>query len=229
MAALRKAIRSLGMFYEGLSGDDELKNASFHHTLFPYCTSFECPELGTTRTFRYKEHLEKTRLVFFGELTDDQLQICIKFVRQYSCDAHKHCASSGFAPKLRGFERLPSDWYMVVMDRLCGYEPLSAVPETEHLPQALFESIGMQLQTLHAQGLVHGDLRDSNIMVGKEDRTKFMIIDFDWAGAIGSAEYPPNVNRKGIQRPEGARDGLPILASHDNAMLQNIFHSRHQS
>ncbi|KAI5988677.1 hypothetical protein F5J12DRAFT_865256 [Pisolithus orientalis] len=127
--------------------------------------------------------------------------ICIKFVRSYSKAAHLHFASLGLAPRLRGFEELAGGWYMVIMDRL---------------------GIRGQLMTLHELKLVHGDVRDTNILVKTDDRTKVMIIDFDWAGKIDEVRYPPYVNYMEIWRPEGARDGNLIKADHDKEMLDAI-------
>jgi len=56
-----------------------------------------------------------------------------------------------------------------------------------------------------------------------ERKEDFMLLDFDWAGPIGEARYPMNLNRsEGIWRPAGARDGTLILADHDIEMLQRI-------
>ena len=40
----------------------------------------------------------------------------------------------------------------------------------------------------HEQGLVHGDLRDVNIL-GVGDH-QFWLVDFDWVGRDGEVEYP---------------------------------------
>ncbi|KAF8449232.1 hypothetical protein L210DRAFT_3524084 [Boletus edulis BED1] len=70
---------------------------------------------------------------------------------------------------------------MVVMDKLVGYDLLPDLPDVHRPPRSVFEAIGTQLKTLHARQLVHGDICDTNILVKNDDRTKFMIIDFDWA------------------------------------------------
>ncbi|KAG2737425.1 hypothetical protein P692DRAFT_20761819, partial [Suillus brevipes Sb2] len=170
------------------------------------------------------------RLVFFGTITDGEAEvaICIKFVSRYSRDAHMHCARSGVAPRLRGFERLPGGWYMVVMDRLAGYDVLADLSDDIYIPRAVFNAIRDQLKALHAQQLVHGDIRDTNILLKANDRTQYMIIDFDWAGVDKSMRYPAFVNHRDIQRPDGARDGLPIEAAHDDDMLGYIIAGRFQ-
>ncbi|KAF9232355.1 hypothetical protein BU15DRAFT_90679 [Melanogaster broomeanus] len=232
MAAFCKAVRTLKEHYEHLSSSlsvdgDGLANTSSHDLLFPYPTEFKSLDDESTNNIRYAEQLEedgkKTRLIFFGTLQEDpSVQICIKFTRRYSKEAHLHCAKLGFAPKLRGFEVLPGGWYMVVMDKLVGYDLLADLPDSDRLSGLVFETIREQLKTLHACQLVHGDVRDTNVLVKKDDRAKFMIIDFDWAGKIGDVRYPPYVNYMDVWRPEGARDGKLVEVAHDDEMLDAI-------
>ncbi|KAG1853978.1 hypothetical protein F4604DRAFT_1591359 [Suillus subluteus] len=232
MAAFRKAVKLLERYYETLPPESELTNTLSHPILFPYPTSFTSLDDGSKIYFKYTEQLDEDggmskRLIFFGTLTEGPV-ICIKFVRRYSQDAHLHCASSGFAPRLRGFEKLPGGWYMVVMDKLVSYDVLADLPHTDRLPRSVFEAIRKQLKTLHACQLVHGDIRDTNILVKKDNRTKFMIIDFDWAGVEEVVRYPPYVNYTKIKRPNDARDGLLVKAAHDDAMLDDIIDMRVQ-
>ena len=129
------------------------------------------------------------------------------------------CATLGYAPTLYGFKELPGGWFMVIMDRLSErkYCPLSK-------PTApLINNIRDVLKQLHQSNYVHGDLRDVNIIVSRSDETKFMLIDFDWAGKIGEVRYPPRVNRsRDLWRPDGAVDGALIQADHDMDMLNQI-------
>ena len=227
MAAFRKAVGTLKEHYERLSLSDGLVNTLSHDMLFPYCTEFKCLDDESTKKFRYTAQLDeggtKKGLVFFGTLQEDvTVEICIKFARRYSKEAHLHCAELGFAPKLRGFEELPGGWYMVVMDKIVGHDLLANLPETERLPRSLFEAIREQLKILHACHLVHGDIRDTNIFVKKDDRTKFMVIDFEWAGVEGVVRYPPYVNYTDMKRPNDARDGLLVKGAHDLFMLDDI-------
>ncbi|KAG2362927.1 hypothetical protein BDR07DRAFT_1357064 [Suillus spraguei] len=233
MAAFRKAIRSLERYYETSPPESELTNTLSHPILFLYPTSFTALDDSSETCFKYTGQLDEDegaskRLIFFGTLIDGPVEdaICIKFVRHYSREVHLRCASSQLAPRLRGFEELPGGWYMVVMDKLVGYDVLADLPSTERLPQSAFEPIREQLKKLHAENLVHGDIRDTNIFVKRDDRTKFMIIDFDWAGEENVVRYPPYVNYTKIKRPSDARDGLLIRAAHDDVMLNIIMDTR---
>ncbi|KAG1724832.1 hypothetical protein EDD22DRAFT_789834 [Suillus occidentalis] len=233
IAAFRNAVRTLERHYETLPPDAELCSKLSHPTIFPYPSSFRSLDDNRTIVFKYSEHLDgdggtSKRLIFFGTFTDgnDEVAICIKFVPSYSPDAHALCARSGVAPGLRGFERLPGGWFMVVMDRLVEYDILADLPVNIHVPRSVFDAIGEQLKTLHANGLVHGDIRDTNILLKADDRTKYMIIDFDWAGEDKVVRYPAFVNHRDVQRPPGARDGFPVEAAHDDAMLGYIIARR---
>ncbi|KAF8833879.1 hypothetical protein BDN67DRAFT_916066, partial [Paxillus ammoniavirescens] len=230
--AFRKAVRSLTQFYLQLVGEPAstlspptLSSPERRPTLFPHCTSFTSLDDGSQKRFRYKQQPHDDKLVFFGTLLEDtEVAICIKFVRRYSREAHSLCASLGFAPKLRGFEQVPGGWFLVVMDKLVGYKLLADLCDSpdSHPPESVFEAISDQLKHLHLGGFVHGDIRDTNIMLKEDDQKQFMIIDFDWAGKTGEVRYPPYVNGTDIWRPEGAHDGELIQAGHDDAMLNAI-------
>ncbi|KAI5995839.1 hypothetical protein F5J12DRAFT_855433 [Pisolithus orientalis] len=223
MAAFRNAVRSLGEYYEGPQ-----PGPATTPMLFPYRTYFTSLDGSEKKKiFRYKQQgKDERKLIFFGALIGEsgsEVPICIKFVRRYSREAHEHCAKLGFAPTLRGCETIPGGWFMVVMDDLQGYDTLDDVP---NLPESVFSEIESKLATLHAAGFAHGDIRDTNIMVKREDRTTFMIIDFDWAGKINVVKYPPYVNFVDIKRPGSARDGMPILKADDEWMLKQIISQR---
>jgi hypothetical protein len=75
---------------------------------------------------------------------------------------------------------------------------------------------------------VHGDIRDTNVMVRKDGEMGFMLVDFDWAGEIGVVRYPMNVNRaENLWRPDGASDGNVITAHHDIQMLEKMLLNTH--
>ncbi|EGO23318.1 hypothetical protein SERLADRAFT_391072 [Serpula lacrymans var. lacrymans S7.9] len=224
MAAFRKAAERLNEYYENLTETPLLTSAPVPPHMFAYPTSYRSLHSNTLKHFRYVIELDSDKLVFSGT-EDEGDHICIKFVRTYSCDAHKHFASLGCAPALRGFEKIAGGWFMVVMDMLpADFEMLSA--RTGRLPLSVFTDISAKLESLHEAGYVHGDIRDTNIMVSKTNKTQFMIVDFDWAGSIEEARYPAGVNHIDISRPLEARDGKKILKDHDIFMLQDMKNSK---
>jgi hypothetical protein len=171
-------------------------------------------------------------------MSDDNTLICIKFVPCYCKEAHEFFAAKGFAPRLHTVERLPRGMYMVVMDDVSEeYVRLSTLiqdnPELlseEHLESRnlLSSNLGLCLRQFHEAGFVHGDFRDTNIMVktGGFSDGDFLVIDYDWSGKMSQARYPLDVNTKTVWRPEGAVSGAIVEAEHDRGMLESIWVSR---
>ncbi|KAF8444366.1 hypothetical protein BGX38DRAFT_1197255 [Terfezia claveryi] len=75
------------------------------------------------------------------------------------------CANKGFAPELLGFERLDGGWFMVVMDFLGeSWRVLNeAGVKTESISK-LGRKICSVITKLHESGMVHGDIREMNIL-----------------------------------------------------------------
>jgi serine/threonine protein kinase len=173
-------------------------------------------------SFTYDVEMQGRSLLFKGKT--DTKPVCIKFVQRYGKDVHLWCAEQGFAPKLLAFEVLPGGWYMVIMEHLDeSWIPLSKIarPNRGHLKEVVHTA----LVALHQQGMVHGDLRDTNLLVMKAGGREFMLIDFDWAGTEGHVLYPIFVNKAPeIGRPADVDDDTPIVATHDDIMFEGMFH-----
>ena len=60
------------------------------------------------------------------------------------------------------------------------------------------------MQKAHQDGFVHGDLRPPNIIITNNGP---QIIDFDWAGKIGIACYPVDINPE-VDWPEGKTNDI---------------------
>jgi serine/threonine protein kinase len=173
---------------------------------------------ATTHVFEYVSQLDKDKLVFLATVGGNK--ICVKFIRQYSKEAHLKCSSLGFAPALRGHDPLPGGWYMVVMDFIdYEFHELADSPVKASYEDEVREKVAR----LHQAGFVHGDIRTTNIMVKKSGSPGFLLVDFDWAGVIGEVRYPMNVNDVDIKRPYNAHDGELILAQHDMEMIDFMF------
>jgi RIO-like serine/threonine protein kinase len=71
---------------------------------------------------------------------------------------------------------------------------------------------------MHKLGFVHGDLRGPNIMYNAKF-SKVWFVDFDFAGPIGKAVYPPFLN-KGINWADGVKAGAMITPEHDFFWLE---------
>ncbi|KAH8917023.1 hypothetical protein BT69DRAFT_1355087 [Atractiella rhizophila] len=220
LGAFRTTISALDRYYRGLPQTDGPRLSTRQLQLYPYPTTFTPLNGGNPLDFEYALQPHPKKLVFFCNQLEQEL--CVKFVRHYSREVHLKCASRGLAPKLRGFEELSGGWKMVVMDRLRPEEYMELYQPEVTPTSALMDTIESKLTELHQQHYVHGDIRESNILVSLDGK-QFMLVDFDWAGKTGEVRYPMNVNRgPGLWRPDGAVDGQLILPDHDMQMLARI-------
>ncbi|PFH48180.1 hypothetical protein AMATHDRAFT_130597, partial [Amanita thiersii Skay4041] len=145
-------------------------------------------------------------------------RICVKFVRRYSQEAHKFWEERGRAPKLITVDTLPAGWLMVVTEYLQGFEHWRSPPKSVWL-----ELVAL-IDDFQRHGFVHGDIREANILIGPEqesDELVFKLIDFDWAGKVGMAHYPPRLH----PATPRASDVLPcgvIQFAHDSYMVNQL-------
>ncbi|KAI6010555.1 hypothetical protein EDC04DRAFT_2905818 [Pisolithus marmoratus] len=201
MAAFRKAAQTLKRYYEDLRPTQLLPNMPSPQ-LFP----------SNWSTSSYSSALSLLRVqpswIESVSSSSDGILLALTNIAHLQ-DALPRCA---------GFKKIPGGWFMVVMDDLSNdYETLANMS----VPVPTKSLIRAKLAGFHKAGFVHGDIRDTNIMVSKSDNTQFRIIDFDWAGIAGEVKYPAFLNPE-VRRPEGATDGEFILAEHDDAMLNDI-------
>jgi serine/threonine protein kinase len=76
---------------------------------------------------------------------------------------------------------------------------------------------------LYQEGLVHGDLRGSNIVASLSNDQEVRVIDFDRAGPAGETFYPRCWNTTTIWRPAGAEEFASLQPTHDTDMLNHLF------
>jgi hypothetical protein len=218
---LKKVLSSLHDYYtEEFPRIQKMHPDTRPNPKFPYRTYYtDINDISTKHQFTYVSQIDD-KLVFLAN-TETRRDICVKFVRRYSKEMHMRCAALGIAPNLLGYEELAGGWHMVVMaDITNGYHPF----EESDISDQLYLLIKEKLSLLHQEHLVHGDIRDANIMVKDGTEAGFLLLDFDWSGRIQSVKYPINVYRgHRLWRPEGAVDGKDILAEHDMAMLDLLF------
>ncbi|KAF5348124.1 hypothetical protein D9756_010741 [Leucocoprinus leucothites] len=177
LGALRKATLQLQGYYA---------SSVFHlgpTATLPCYFKYTCFKSGLRSQVSYQSQMRE-KLVFFGEAGDSS-PVCVKFVTRYSTEAHEICAKNGFAPTLRGFEKLPGGWFMVVMDSIDeSFQPLYRLPRC-HRTDALYQAALNKIMCLHQNNLAHGDVRETNLMVATHKPNECMLVDFDWAGQIG--------------------------------------------
>ncbi|CAG8641359.1 11350_t:CDS:1, partial [Paraglomus occultum] len=108
----------------------------------------------------------------------------------------------GFAPELFACEQIAGGWHIniVVMELLMEYCTAYSLAEKYHLSSRTLKQVKTLVEKMHDLGFVHEDLRLSNILVGPESSVK--LVDFDWAGKIEEAIYPPLINHEISWHPE---------------------------
>lgn len=140
------------------------------------------------------ELANKTSALYVATLPATKQDVIVKFTARYSEEAHRLLAKAQLAPTLHYCEQVMGDLFMIVMDRVDGTSiwqlqqdksPISAV-----VPTKVVEAVGI----LHANNIVHGDLRDPNILYS-ESNESVMLVDFDWPGKDGEGTYPATLNR----------------------------------
>ncbi|KAG5637635.1 hypothetical protein H0H81_003860 [Sphagnurus paluster] len=131
---------------------------------------------------------EQSHRLLYLARTDDGREIIVKFTQRYCIELHDFCASRKLSPEILGFERLPGGWYAIAME----YLPSAAflTPNKEGLRQhgqRWFAEMRGLVESFHAAGFVHGDLREVNIICAGD---RALLIDFDWGGKAGEVSYP---------------------------------------
>ncbi|KAG9217932.1 hypothetical protein CCMSSC00406_0008573 [Pleurotus cornucopiae] len=184
------------------------------------------------------------RLIFSALLTRDQAspiaqpeRVFVKLVdrRPYGAQVHSYLATKGYAPHLHGYKILQGAPTAYVMEYL-GHPWVSLFDLSQRedfsakIPSSAMDRIKgavcTVLQALESGQLVHGDLRPNNIMVKLDvdgrledvDGVRLKIVDFDWAGQVGTVKYPLSRN-EGISWP-GPR-GAHIQQSDDKRLFES--------
>ena len=162
------------------------------------------------------------RLLFFiNAAAEGYGPLLVKFCRQYGKDAHIACSKLGIAPKMVGFENLPGGWVAVVMEHLpSSFKSLSEL--TSEITLKFEDPVTSAVKRMHDAGFVHGDLRDTNILVNTADNDDVKIVDWDWAGHPGSVEYPISINLE-VPRAAVVEGGATIDRAHDVETVHLIF------
>jgi serine/threonine protein kinase len=183
--AAKCAIQLLKNYYE-----TELPRLLVHNPHFPYPNSYrllENPDLLQYfwYTGKYVEPGQgeldlSCRLLYFVETAEEMLRnLCIKFVRRYGKEVHDHCARHQIVPALYGFDTLHGGWYMVIMEAidLQEYRLLCNMRLQDEQRRHIRDKILSSLRFLHNDGMVHGDICNTNLFISPDNDIK--LIDFD--------------------------------------------------
>jgi hypothetical protein len=154
-SASKKAIYALKHYYEPtLPSICNLLPDSRPNPAFPYQMEYASLQDSSNQMFKYVCQLDVDKLVFHATGMSGN-DICIKFICQYSKDAHLKCSMLRFVLTLQGFESLPGGWYMVVMDFIDdAYELL----EDSYFKPSFLTEVREKLTTLYQAEYVHSDI-----------------------------------------------------------------------
>ncbi len=215
--ALRRSLRELRGYYLHLPLQVTISR------LFPHAQSYDDPTTGITINLDYLTLLSgESRAVYLAKV--DDRHVVVKFVSTYSIRAHNLLAEKGLAPEIiyDGTNKpRHGDLFMIVMEYVKGKtltQFLQSSPSQERL-DAVLTLVTTAIELLHAEGLVFGDLRTPNILVGEDGHVK--IIDFDWAGVDGEHQYPFIVGN-GIEWANGVGPLAIMYKKHDLFMLEKM-------
>ena len=144
-----------------------------------------------------------------------------KFTKKYSTEAHECAHKLGIAPQIHSVQELPGDWRVVEMDWFEGNTLDVCEEENIQFDVEHKNRFVNAVAQFHTNGFVHGDLRNPQNLLYSPDHG-FTIIDFDWAGQVGKARYPANMNHVEITWPKGAEPSHHITVKHDNYWLTKL-------
>lgn len=126
-------------------------------------------------------------------------------------------AAAGLAPELYHVHTLHDGSKMVVMEWMEG-ACMADQYLLQHLDRAgsVVDALQRAVAVLHAQGIVHTDLRPANIIVFQRgEELRVQVVDFDWSSPeAAKAVYPPRMN-PALRWPVGASDGMAQRPHHD--------------
>jgi hypothetical protein len=158
-----------------------------------------------------------------------QLAIVKIVYGQYGEEVHRFLAERGMAPTLYGTQTLEGGPMMIVMEDLNindGWTTLDFITPKEQNAaknEVIREKVHPRLQNivriLKTNDFVHGDIRSNNIMVKKGHEGECYLIDFDWAGKVGTARYPFDLNTSITRR---RIPGAAIMLEDDQQMMDQI-------
>ena len=144
--------------------------------------------------------------------------IVVKFAQMYCPEAHKLLANHSLAPQLLYHKEIEgAGIHFVVMEWLDANFTTKLIGKDEDSKQFV-RSLHEVVCALHGEGFVFGDLHLPNILIMKGG---LKLVDFDWCGKEGEAQYPANLFDM-IGWPEGIRGEGKITQDHDKAWFKQL-------
>jgi RIO-like serine/threonine protein kinase len=108
---------------------------------------------------------------------------------------------------------------MLVMEYMSDYVALSTLENRASIYTQLRQMVTDLVTSFHAQNFVHGDIRDSNLLVRMDAK---LVVDFDWGGKKREVHYPVLINNHTVYRPPNVVGDQIITTEHDLLMVEDI-------
>ena len=182
-------------FSDELNENYEQLNSSMNQcqTLFPAVFDIKNCENSSRIPIKFVEKILNNVYI----VTCEDRKYILKLSKSYGLDAHLHLASLNLAPKIVGYEKKYGNYHLILMEymdptewkMLLNYQ--SDVSNNILSTNIIFDSLKKALDDFHLSGFVHGDFRNSNILMKVSDANnyEFKFIDFDISGKVDS-RYP---------------------------------------
>ncbi|KAK0203313.1 hypothetical protein DFS33DRAFT_1474383 [Desarmillaria ectypa] len=227
---LRTCLASLADYWDTLVIPSVPVTSAIHPRYFPHVNSYTSN--NSTTSFQYLRLTDPQStlcVTFLAEIADpSRTRIVVKFVEQYGAEAHQLLADTDLAPKLLYHGPLDSSTdapsygslRMVVMEEVQGTNACFLYLGRK-APESFVTSVRDAIRKMHDHGFVFGDLRHQNIMVTRDDKVK--LIDFDWAGKDGEAEYPMRLSKK-VEWAPGVGAMEKVYKAHDIFMIDKLYY-----
>ena len=216
--ALKVALNRLESYYSSFTDAD-----TYQDQVYPVFKTFT-DEQNIPHEITYSSKLKDH--VFRGKTTN--MNVIVKFVEQYSKEAHGILERVDLAPKLLCCKKATSRFYMVVMEDLANAQQLGSYINNEtpiEHKRFLLEQSEKALRELHTNHYCHGDFRGNNILVVPSNNAIGMdirVIDFDWSGKADKDTYPYFMNHFVLRWHETASDGEVLKPEHDSYWLLQL-------
>ncbi|KAI1787835.1 hypothetical protein LXA43DRAFT_950780 [Ganoderma leucocontextum] len=174
------------------------------------------------------EHVDPSRCLYKGVITESGEKVrhvYVKFVAKYGEAAHRLLARQDppLAPKLYWCGEVIVGKTMVVMEELQRGSTYIHPRKSNSNDRAIIKrDIRQALDLLHVNHLVHGDIREPNMVIA---HGRGHLIDFDSAGEEGVARYPESLNPKVTWFESFAAEDLTlrcIRKEHDDFRFERV-------
>ncbi|CAG8609189.1 17112_t:CDS:2 [Gigaspora margarita] len=131
-------------------------------------------------------------------------------------DPHKLLWKAETKKELFFVSNIIKGFYMIIMEYVEGQKLYDCDDLDISEYKKIIDDIEVAISHLHSKNIVFADLRDSNILVVKDENETYrgVLIDFDWAGKDNAECYPSFMNPD-INWPLGAEDGMKLKKEHD--------------